>query len=202
MDSSLLPGKLCALVDLWVQKRDQRRYPSKANFDAITVWPWIGHIGIVERRKDAKELFVRLAGSMIVEYDGADFTGKYLADCVPEHALEDILYPYRISVDRHAPVFIRLPPGHLGGSFRHLDRLILPCSDDDRFIDHFIAAIYVSQFEKHRNERGVYGNPTLPADRRDAALHSVAAASSMPARTDPVFENSATRGPFVEVIDV
>lgn len=209
MDATFLTEKLSDLIALWVERRGQRTYPRKADFDAITLWPWIGHIGILERRTDEKSLFVRLSGSMIVEYDGADFTGKYLVDCVPDHAVDEILYPYRVSIDRHAPVFIRLPPGHLGGSFRYYDRLILPCSDDDAFIDHFIVAIYVSKFEKYLNEHGVYGNralPPLPAYRRDAALFDVAATLCMPDAvpvcTDPVVEDAAAQGPFVEVIQV
>ncbi len=209
MNDTFLSEKLSDLIALWVEKRAQRTYPRKADFDAITVWPWIGHIGILERRTDQKSLFVRLSGSMIVEYDGADFTGRYLADCVPEHAVDDILYPYRVSIDHRAPVFIRLPPGHLGGSFRYYDRLILPCSDNDAFIDHFIVAIYVSKFEKYLNEYGVYGNralPPLPAYRRDTprldATATVCMPDAIPAYADPTVESAATKGQLVEVIHV
>ncbi len=209
MGNIYLSEKLSRLVDLWVQKRGPRNFPRKADFDAFAVRQWIGHIGILERRKDDKSLFVRLSGSMIVEYDGADFTGRYLADCVPDHAVDEILHPYRICIDHRAPVFIRLPPGHLGGSFRYYDRLILPCSDNDTFIDHFIVAIYVSDFQRYLNEHGVYGDQTLshmPPSRPNAALLDAAAVSdtpeSMPACTHPGVENAATQGQFVEVIHV
>ena len=157
MESSQLCDVLRELVDLWVQKRGIRKLPTKKAFDFYSFRPWIGHIGLVDRDADSRELFVRLAGSEIVEYDGADFTGKYMRNCVPSHALAKILYPYNLCIERKCPVFNRLPPGDLRGSFRYFDRLILPCSDDDEFINRFIVSIYVSQFDRHRNRHGIYG---------------------------------------------
>lgn len=194
MQSDDLPDVFRDLFNVWQQKRGNRRFPPRRSLDAFALRPWLGHIGIVERGLEDDRYFIRLAGTVIVEYDGADFTGKCLSECVPPHAVDEILYPYRLSIQSGKPVFNRLPPGPLRGSFEYFDRLLLPCADEDSFIDSFIVAIYVSAFNRHRNPvGGIYGTAEQAPESKDATTM---------ANRDAAGEGTASQGAFIDIVDL
>lgn len=85
---------LAALYAFWGSKRGQRAYPARRDFLPEEFRDWMGHIGIVEAEYDPQRFKVRLSGTFIVDYEGRDYTGKYLDDVVPPHDLDDVVAPY------------------------------------------------------------------------------------------------------------
>lgn len=140
--------KLQALLALWNKVRGARELPARRDMGIEPFRPWFGHIGILRvLEKEPPRLFVALAGTQINLYDGEEFTGRFLEEMVPRHARAAILEPYDRCLLTRQPVFTRLEPGALRGSFRHVDRLILPCSDDGRRIDRMVVGFYVSELD-------------------------------------------------------
>lgn len=130
-DTIAVPDIASGLVDLWKAARTGRRLPHKSAINPLNLRPWIGDLSIVEVHDGEKRFFVKLHGSDVAANIGPDFQRRYLEDCLPDHALEAGLYPYRTALTEVAPVFSSLTPGLLTGTFRRFERLILPFTDDD-----------------------------------------------------------------------
>ncbi len=152
-----LPEDFARLFALWDTRRKTRILPKRGDFPAEDLKDWMGHLGIVSLRPGRKRFYVELAGSTVVRYDGADYTGKFLEDAVPAHALGPIVKPYDTAIQNRRPVFARIAPSILRGRFTYFDRLVLPCGDDGETVDRFIVGIYVSDFDKYQTD--IYGDP-------------------------------------------
>ena len=152
-----LPDEIARLFALWDTRRKTRILPKRGDFRAEDLKDWMGNLGVVRLRSGRKRFLVELAGSMVVHYDGADYTGKFLEDAVPAHALGPIIEPYDTAIQHRRPVFARIAPNILRGRFAYFDRLVLPCGDDGETVDRFIVGIYVSNFDKYQPD--IYGDP-------------------------------------------
>jgi len=153
-----LSDEIARLFALWDTRRKTRILPKRGDFPAEDLKDWMGHLGVVRLRPGRKRFLVELAGSMVVRYDGADYTGKFLEDAVPAHALGPIVKPYDAAIQHRRPVFARIAPSVLRGRFTYFDRLVLPCGDDGETVDRFIVGIYVSDFDKYQPD--LYGDPS------------------------------------------
>ena len=72
--------------------------------------------------------------------DGVDFTGKYLEEIVPPHAVDVIITPYLRCLDCRDATYDQFsPPGRDHVAFH---RLLLPCANDGETIDKIIVGIY------------------------------------------------------------
>lgn len=134
---------LAALYAFWGSKRGQRAYPARRDFLPEEFRDWMGHIGIVEAEYDPQRFKVRLSGTFIVDYEGRDYTGKYLDDVVPPHDLDDVVAPYTRVIETGQPAYMVLEPGLWGLSTRHTHRVLLPCASDGKTIDQVIVGIYL-----------------------------------------------------------
>lgn len=172
-----LTEEFARLLTLWNARRKQRTLPKRSDFPAEDLRAWMGHLGVVRFRPGLKRFLVELAGSMVVRYDGADYTGKFLEDAVPAHALGPIIKPYDLAIKHRRPVFARIAPSILRGRFTYFDRLVLPCGDDGETVDRFIVGIYVSDFDKY--QLSIYGEPISPQSLDDESKALGADASSV-----------------------
>jgi hypothetical protein len=140
--------KLVSLLALWNRIRGDREFPARHDMGIEAFQPWFGHIAIIRLLdKPPPRLLVTLSGIELVKIFGADFTGKCLEDVVPRSAVAAVAEPYARCVAVRRPVHSRLRPGILRGNFHHLDRLLLPCSDDGKTIDTIIVGIYASELD-------------------------------------------------------
>lgn len=152
----MLP-QLDSLLAFWTRLRAGRDLPSRRDFRPEDLRPWMGHLGLLDVMPDGR-LRVRLSGTAIVEYDGADFTGRYLEEVVPESARHLILRPYREVLAGKAPVHAKDEPGALGSAT--MERLLLPFSDDGTRVDLVMAGIYaVTEEPLHLLHSDLYGRP-------------------------------------------
>ncbi len=150
--------QLAGLLALWETVRGDRPLPARREFRAEDFQPWFGHIGIIELHDGPKRLFVRLAGTAINRYDGRDFTGRYLEDCVPAEVHEAMLEPYTRCQTEREPVLCTLDGRKLKGTARRLDRLLLPCGDGER-VDCVIVGMYAAGHQRSRVS--LYGGDSL-----------------------------------------
>ncbi|HYC02773.1 MAG TPA: PAS domain-containing protein [Azospirillaceae bacterium] len=151
-------AQLAGLLALWETVRDGRPLPARREFRAEDFQPWFGHIGIIELHDGPKRLYVRLAGTAINRYDGRDFTGRYLEDCLPPEVHATMLAPYERCRTERAPVACTMDARALKGAARRLDRLLLPCGDGER-VDSVIVGMYAAGHQRSRVS--LYGGDSL-----------------------------------------
>ncbi|QJE72911.1 PAS domain-containing protein [Aerophototrophica crusticola] len=156
----MLP-QLQSLLSFWESLRKGRELPSRQDFRPEDLGPWMGHLGLVAVEHGGR-FRVRLSGTTIVEYDGEDFTGRYLDEAVPPAAYQEILRPYRQVLETRQPVHSsyvsRLGPS----ASATLERLLLPFSDDGCRVDLIMAGIYaVTDEPLSLLHSDLYGRPRL-----------------------------------------
>ena len=152
--NSIPHEKLSELWDLWSSRRDMPLLPARGSFAAEEFGPWMGNIGIVEVHREPLKFRVALAGSQIVAIDGADFTGKYLEEAVPPHAVEFIIAPYLRCLDCSDATYDQFsPPGRDHVAYH---RLLLPCANDGATIDKIFVGIYADHGLLTRRHETVY----------------------------------------------
>jgi len=99
-------NELNALSDIWFSLAAKKGVPSRADFDARILKPFLRHIGIVERVMiDASKwrYKTRLSGSAIVEIAG-DQTGRFLDEYIPAAFLPRWSSVYDAVLDGRAPL--------------------------------------------------------------------------------------------------
>jgi hypothetical protein len=147
---------LQSLYKLWDARRGIRRFPTRRDFlPEADLHPWMGHLGIVEVEYCPQRFRVRLAGTEVAQYDGADFTGHYLDEIVPPNGRAEILSPYHACLRDQAPQYSSFVPPLPGATYRKLHRLLLPCSSNGSEIDQIIVGIYAENWDRLRH-RSIY----------------------------------------------
>jgi len=155
------PG-LVGLESFWASLRRGDALPSRSDFTPHDLRPWLGHVGLVDVEAGPR-FRVRLAGTALVSYDGEDVTGRYLDQVVPAPMLDEILAPYHRLLASRAPVHCVLKGGALRGTWRELERLLLPLAQDGRTISMILVGIFHNDEPTARPRNDVYGRPL--ADR-------------------------------------
>ncbi|MGH6982157.1 MAG: PAS domain-containing protein, partial [Stellaceae bacterium] len=69
---------LIALYDLWAQRRRDRKFPARADFQPADLKLVLGHLSIFEVHRDPLRFRCRLHGSLTAQRLGFDMTGKFM----------------------------------------------------------------------------------------------------------------------------
>ena len=72
--------QLRSLLKFWSDKVQRAGIPDRAQLDAFTLRPWLGHISIYEAVDGGEDFRIRLEGTMIVAITGEDWTGRCASD--------------------------------------------------------------------------------------------------------------------------
>src|SRR4051794_28327761 len=70
--------QLDSLYRLWESKLTGRLMPARRDFLAEDFAPWMPNLAISDVEAEPRRYRLRLVGTGINEYDGADYTGRYL----------------------------------------------------------------------------------------------------------------------------
>src|ERR1700722_1148841 len=145
-DSALnfIKPELNEMRDLWCALAANERAPSRADFDARRLKPFIRNITIIERVPiDAVRWHyrVRLAGSAIAEAVG-DHTGRFLEEYLPRESVPRWTATYDAAIEGGQPLrltaeFIMLRIDHLSG-----EAFIAPLCDNEGKLTLVIGCIY------------------------------------------------------------
>lgn len=133
-------AKLASLLRFYEARRDGVRLPARRAFLPEEMREWMGHLGIAVVERDPVRFKVLLSGTRLVQYEGSDFTGRYLDEAVPPHARDAILAPFFEALQTRQPVYDTFTPPDQPSRTMH--RLVLPCADDGRTVDRFIVGMY------------------------------------------------------------
>ncbi len=140
---------LTRLLRLWHLRRAGRRLPRRGDFlPEADLWPWLGHLAIVEVERNPLRFRVRLAGTEITAYAGADFTGRHLDEMIPQDLRAEVLAPYHACLREQLPQYAALVPQPPELACRRLHRLLLPCASNGRDIDQLIVGVYAEGWDR------------------------------------------------------
>ncbi|WP_431854555.1 PAS domain-containing protein [Azospirillum sp.] len=135
------------LEAFWDLRRGGRTMPSRRDFIAEEFRPWFGHVRMLAVELESLRFKVTLEGTAIRDLAGEDFTGRYLDDAYKAAHREILLGPYRECVRTRRPRLDTLLPGMALQNFTVLERLMLPCGEDER-VTHLIVALYAHGFRR------------------------------------------------------
>lgn len=135
--------RLKTLHTFWDLTRGSRRYPARADFAFKDLRQWLGHIALLDVFRKPLRFRVRLLGTHLVDYAGADYTGRWLDECVAPEAVAEMLEPFIACIESGAPVFRHSRYINPRATKSVLERLLLPCSSDQKTIDIILGGTYV-----------------------------------------------------------
>ena len=135
--------RLQALLAFWeAEGRAAGGLPARRRFSFEAMRPWLGHLAVIAVERPALRFRATLVGTMIVEYDGRDNTGRYLDEAISAPNRPAALARYvRVAETGRwlADVAQIVAPDT---TVAPLHRLLLPCAQDGRTVDAVLAAIY------------------------------------------------------------
>lgn len=118
-----------ALLDWWNAARGVRAMPAREDFHAEDLAPWWADLILyeVETAPDGTRLFrFRVHGTNAIQADGANHTGRHLAEVIPPAYRDTTLDCYEAAAERGRPLYSR---GHRimrSGVRMNFERLLLP----------------------------------------------------------------------------
>jgi hypothetical protein len=143
--------KLRDLYLLWKARASFDRIPRRASFIPEDFKPWMGNIAIVGVEGTPPRFLLRLIGNRIVDYDGANFTGRYLDEVLQGPVRDAVLAQYADCARSGLPMAFRYrleSYGTRGGDrgLTAIDKLFLPMSHDGSNVSQLFVGLYATFF--------------------------------------------------------
>jgi GNAT superfamily N-acetyltransferase len=102
----LTSSKIAGLARYWEAKRGARAMPTWADFDPAEIKPLLPHLIVTRYERNPFRVRYSLVGTFVVQYGGADFTGRYLDQLdFPSEVDTDWAELHRTLVGQGRPIF-------------------------------------------------------------------------------------------------
>lgn len=135
--------KLVALQDLWQSKLNGRDLPLRSDIPPEELKQWMGNLALCEVEPDPLRFRLRLVGTRIRDYDGADYTGRYLDEVLSPAIRPIVLSQWRRCVESRRPVLVHHREKDPIGRPVVIDKLFLPVSMHGESVDQVFVYIEV-----------------------------------------------------------
>ena len=131
---------LIELFAYWNSKLGGRRMPSRADIDAAELRKLVSHVMLYDVVEPGRLYRIRLVGQAIVDFVGANNTGKLATDNMPPEAAKRMLEILNSLVTTHTPRFRHgYAHWHYDKSYRQFEACFLPLSPDDQTVDKILV---------------------------------------------------------------
>lgn len=148
-------AKLSKALTYWHSKRGPRSMPQKADIIPGELKAILPNILLADALEAGTRFRCRLVGTGIVNAYGANMTGKFIGEVLPNVDDDFALDLYRMTYRQRLPVFSRGTYIAAGNSSSlTVNRLLLPLSDDDKLANVIMAVL---TFEYKSREPGHLG---------------------------------------------
>jgi hypothetical protein len=131
---------LVRLLDYWQSKRGGRQMPSRADIDPVELRTLVHNVMLYDVDVPAGHFRVRLVGQAIVDFVGADYTGRLVTDGMSEPAAKSMVEILSSVVSNRSP---RIRQGnaywHAKKSYRRFEAFFAPLSPDDQTVNMIFA---------------------------------------------------------------
>lgn len=141
-DTQTARRKLGALYRLWDARRGGRPAPSRRDFLPEDFKEWMPNIVIVGVEGPMR-FRLRLIGTEIVEYDGADYTGLLLDEVLEGETRRVVLGQFARCAEEVRPMAFRYRTERFHGIAATLNKLFLPMSADGSTVGQVLACLYL-----------------------------------------------------------
>ena len=128
------------VVSLWNEKRGNRPWPSRSDFDPTEMTYALGDLSLYDVEENPRRFWCRLDGTRQVELFGVDCTRRYLDECF-DAAYYAIAYEsFSRTVDEGRPQFYKRQVPYAGRLIRY-EVAMLPHSSDGKKVDQLMVAL-------------------------------------------------------------
>lgn len=141
-------GKLRALHRFWESLRPAPDLlPGRQHFSAEDIWPWIGHIGMVDVERGGRpgvpfRFRIRLQGEHLARLTGNGRPSLYLDETLHTKYRDLILAQHSEAAATSMPVYrIQIDEAK---SWKRIDRLVLPFASDGHTVDLLMTGLYMA----------------------------------------------------------
>ena len=182
----LTSSKIAGLARYWEAKRGQRGMPTWADFDPAEIKPLLPHLMVTRYERSPFRVRYSLVGTFVVQYGGADFTGRYLDEMeFPSEVDTDWVEIHRLLVAEGRPIFGVCIFMSESGLQNNYEVAMFPIADPTgSFVErgvHIEDFPVGSRFVPDENTIALKPIPSASAPRDDAAQEAPAAAPRLEA---------------------
>jgi hypothetical protein len=138
--SEVTSPRIRRLHAYWQRQRDERngRLPKRGDIAPEEIKDLLPNIMIVDVEHDPLRFRYRLVGTRVVEYNGFEFTGRYLGEIGwPEE--QDLIASYAAVVHGRQPFFGLLAWGLVAGAMGRCEFVRLPLGADGETVSQILA---------------------------------------------------------------
>lgn len=137
--------KLVALQSFWDSKAGRKRsLPARADFDVLELWPWLGHLALVEVIDGGADFRYRLHGTEMVDILGMDLTGRLLSGMTK--TMQEVAGPEcRAAVQARRPTSFTRIRFDRTTDHRRVTSLLLPLAADGSTVDMLLQGLYFAE---------------------------------------------------------
>lgn len=130
------------LLEYWVSRCSDRRYPRRAAIQPGRISPILPHIFIVDRLDDGKSDYrFRLVGTSIATIEG-ECTGRLLSEMIPDRDIHANIWRHYDEC-RSGTIYIRRQNlGWQGRAYLEYEVCLLPLYGDGESVDHLIGTAH------------------------------------------------------------
>lgn len=131
---------LVRLFEYWDGKRAGRLMPSRADIDPTELRALVLNVMLYDVVEPGRLYRIRLVGQAIVDFVGANNTGKMAGDGMPPGAARSMVEILNSVVTRRAPRFrVGSAYWHRAKAHRRFEACFLPLSSDGETVDKILA---------------------------------------------------------------
>jgi hypothetical protein len=131
--------RLRRLYEYWVEKRGDRRAPTRADINPTEIPDLLGYVNIFEVQENPRDFKVQLNGTEVTRMMGQEITGKWCSDVISGEDAERCKQAFNICVDEWTPAIVETSLAFCGKSHAAQTFLALPLSADGQEVDMMIT---------------------------------------------------------------
>lgn len=136
--SELTSPRIHRLHGYWQQHCKDGKLPRRGDIAPDQIRDLLPNIMIVDVERNPMRFRYRLVGTRVVEYNGVEFTGRYLGEIGwPEE--QDLIDSYAFVVSSRQPFFGLLAWGLVTGALGRCEFVRLPLSEDGEQVTQILA---------------------------------------------------------------
>lgn len=136
--SELTSPRIHRLHEYWQHQCKDGKLPRRSDIAPEQIRDLLPNIMIVEVEHNPMRFRYRLVGTRVVEYNGVEFTGRYLGEIGwPEE--QDLIDGYAFVVSSRRPFFGLLDWGLVTGALGRCEFARLPLSEDGELVTQILA---------------------------------------------------------------
>ncbi|MGF1623407.1 MAG: PAS domain-containing protein [Alphaproteobacteria bacterium] len=134
--------ELANLYSVWQEAGDGGVLPSRADLGPEALKPWLRNVALIDIEWSPLRFRRRLVGTKIVDYQGADCTGRYLVDRDPDKVDSWNFDDYVACATNGATVHRCERSLDSTGNVIRWERVLLPLAQNGRTPDKILVGLY------------------------------------------------------------